>query len=70
VAVQGDHRGLGIGRSLLRYAVSMARRRGAERMILKVHPENLHARHLYESEGFAIDPVPLDDGQLRGTLLL
>lgn len=70
VAVGVEHRGTGIGRRLLRYAVSMARRRGAERMILKVHPANANARHLYESEGFTFDPVPVDHEQLRGTRLL
>lgn len=70
VAVRLGHRGLGIGRRLLRHAVALARRRGAHRMILKVHPENESARRLYASEGFTFDPVAVDGGQLRGTLLL
>lgn len=70
VAVGIQYRGLGIGRSLLRYAISRARRRRAARMILKVHPENANAKHLYESEGFTFDAVPVDGEQLRGTLLL
>jgi ribosomal protein S18 acetylase RimI-like enzyme len=70
VAVGIRFRGTGIGRGLLRYAISRARRRGAASMILKVHPENANAKHLYESEGFTFDPVPVDGEQLRGTLLL
>jgi ribosomal protein S18 acetylase RimI-like enzyme len=70
VAVAIRYRGHGIGRRLLRYATSRARRRGATKMILKVHPENANAKHLYESEGFTFDPTPVEGGQLRGTLLL
>ena len=70
VAVGVRYRGAGVGRSLLRYAISMARQRGARSMILKVHPSNVSARHIYESEGFTFDPVPVGGGQIRGTLLL
>ena len=70
VAVDADYRRAGLGRRLLRYAISIARLRGARSMILKVHPSNVSARHIYESEGFTFDPVPLDDGQLKGTLQL
>ena len=70
VAVGPAHRGLGVGRDLLRHAVSIARRRGATTVMLKVHPSNANARHLYESEGFAFDEELLSDGQLRGLLSL
>ena len=39
-------------------------------MILKVHPANASARHIYESEGFTVDRTPIDGQQVRGTLLL
>jgi hypothetical protein len=39
-------------------------------MILKVHPSNGSAKSLYESEGFAFDPVPVDGGQVKGVLVL
>jgi ribosomal protein S18 acetylase RimI-like enzyme len=70
VAVRTGHRGAGIGRRLLRHAISMARRRGAQRMMLKVHPANGNARRLYESEGFRFDPIPLDNEQLKGIRIL
>ena len=70
VAVRFEFRGSGVGRRLLRYAISMARRRGAERIILKVHPANGSAKHLYESEGFTFDPVPVNGGQIKGVLVL
>ena len=70
VAVGSTYRGLGVGRLLLRSAISMARARGAQTMMLKVHPENSSAKHLYESEGFIFDPVPVAGGQLKGLLAL
>ena len=70
VAVGTNYRGLGVGRLLLRCAIAMARKRGAQTMILKVHPENSSAKHLYESEGFNFDPAPVAGGQLKGLLAL
>jgi ribosomal protein S18 acetylase RimI-like enzyme len=70
VAVAIAHRGRGIGRRLLRHAIAVAREAGAERMILKVHTENVGARYVYESEGFTFDEPPAADGQVRGTLIL
>lgn len=70
VAVRSEHRGRGVGRRLLRYAISVARDRGSPSIMLKVHPSNAGAKHLYESEGFAFEPKPLEDGQLRGLLTL
>lgn len=66
VAVGIRHRGMGIGRRLLRHAISIARRRGAPSVMLKVHPANAKAKHLYESEGFTFDPAPLEGGQIKG----
>ena len=70
VAVAVDHRGAGIGRQLLRWAIAAARERGAERMILKVHVSNVGARHVYETEGFIFEAAPAADGQVRATLVL
>ena len=68
VAVGIRHRGMGIGRRLLRHAISIARRRKAPSVMLKVHPANANAKHLYESEGFTFDPAPLEGGQIKGML--
>jgi ribosomal protein S18 acetylase RimI-like enzyme len=70
VAVGTGHRGLGIGRRLLRHAISIARRRRSPSVMLKVHPSNANAKHLYESEGFAFEPAPLEGGQVKGVLTL
>ena len=70
VAVGVGYRGAGVGRTLLRYAISAARRRGARSVILKVHPSNASAWHIYESEGFTFYSAPVDGGQIRGTLPL
>jgi ribosomal protein S18 acetylase RimI-like enzyme len=70
VAVGVGDRGSGLGRSLLRYAISAARRRGAQSMILKVHPSNAGALHIYESEGFVFDETPVGGGQMKGRLRL
>jgi ribosomal protein S18 acetylase RimI-like enzyme len=68
VAVRIRHRGMGIGRRLLRHAISLARRRRAPSVMLKVHPANANAKYLYETEGFTFDPVPLEGGQIKGLL--
>jgi ribosomal protein S18 acetylase RimI-like enzyme len=70
VAVGEAHRGAGIGRSLLRYAIECARERGASTMMLKVHRNNPSARHLYESEGFVFQEIREDPAQVKGQLAL
>lgn len=70
VAVDERARGRGVGRSMLRCAVVMARERGAASIMLKVHPENARARALYESEGFVFGEELDEAGQLRGYLAL
>ncbi len=46
------HRGNGIGRALMEYAVTVARQRGADTMEIGVDEPDLAARALYESLGF------------------
>ena len=70
VAVRVHNRGMGIGRRLLRHAISIARRRRAPSVMLKVHPANANAKVLYETEGFIFDPTPLEGGQIKGFLTL
>jgi ribosomal protein S18 acetylase RimI-like enzyme len=52
IAVQKSHRGLGIGRMLLRELVALARRDGFARLSLSVSESN-PAQRLYLDEGFA-----------------
>lgn len=50
--VSAEHRGVGLGRTLLRRAQHEATSRGLAGLSLSVEPGN-GARHLYRSEGFA-----------------
>jgi RimJ/RimL family protein N-acetyltransferase len=59
MAIVEDHRGAGLGRSLLTAAVDWARDRGCHKVTLEVWPHNTRARQLYQSAGFA------DEGYLR-----
>jgi ribosomal-protein-alanine acetyltransferase len=47
------HRGVGLGRTLLRALLEEAHIRGVEDIFLEVRADNPVARALYESEGFA-----------------
>jgi ribosomal protein S18 acetylase RimI-like enzyme len=56
VAVLDEHRGQGIGRSLVETAIDAVLRRGGQTAYLYVRQDNPAAVHLYESAGFvAID---------------
>ncbi|QSS90350.1 MULTISPECIES: GNAT family N-acetyltransferase [Streptomyces] len=57
LAVAGWARGAGVGRLLVRAACDEARRRGANRITLRVLAHNEPARALYASEGFAVEGV-------------
>ncbi|NCD20711.1 MAG: GNAT family N-acetyltransferase, partial [Actinobacteria bacterium] len=59
--VRADVRGRGIGRRLLRALKDTAAARGLAALSLSVEDGN-HARHLYESEGFADVPGREADG--------
>jgi ribosomal-protein-alanine N-acetyltransferase len=52
LCVHPDRRRCGLGRDMLRHALTQARIAGAERMFLEVRPSNLAALALYEDEGF------------------
>ncbi len=52
VFISSDYSGLGIGKLSLRHAISFCRVNKIKKMMLKVHPENLIAKHLYEGSGF------------------
>ncbi|MFE1755406.1 GNAT family N-acetyltransferase [Streptomyces anandii] len=66
LAVDGEARGRGVGRALLRAAVEEARRQGARRISLRVLGHNTPARRLYESEGFVVEGVQPEEFRLDG----
>lgn len=56
IVVRESERGLGLGRALLRHAFGAYRKRGADRVGLKVDSTNpTGAVQLYEREGFVVD---------------
>ncbi|MBL1087168.1 GNAT family N-acetyltransferase [Streptomyces actinomycinicus] len=65
-AVAEEARGRGVGRALIRAAVTEARGRGARRLTLRVLGHNTPARRLYESEGFAVEGVLPGEFHLDG----
>jgi RimJ/RimL family protein N-acetyltransferase len=50
-------RGRGVGRALVEAACALARAQGARRITLRVLGDNIAARALYESAGFAVEGV-------------
>lgn len=52
VTIGEEWRGAGLGRLTLAAARSICALRGATQIMLKVHPDNTAARHLYERFGF------------------
>jgi ribosomal protein S18 acetylase RimI-like enzyme len=64
IAVRRTARGKGFGRRMMNHLHAEARRRGAEQVRLRVHPENVAARRLYESLGY------IDAGEERGELVM
>ncbi|HEY9132705.1 MAG TPA: ribosomal protein S18-alanine N-acetyltransferase [Dyella sp.] len=53
VCIGEKHRGLGLGRHLMRRLLDIARWHAAERVFLEVRPSNPVAQALYRSMGFA-----------------
>ncbi len=60
IAVNPEHGGRGVGRELLRAAMTWARSAGARAMLLNTQPENERAASLYRSEGFVTLPDRLN----------
>jgi [ribosomal protein S18]-alanine N-acetyltransferase len=52
VCIGPAHRGLGLGRLLMRRLIDIARWNGATRVFLEVRPSNPVAHSLYRSMGF------------------
>jgi GNAT superfamily N-acetyltransferase len=53
IAVRTSAQGRGLGRLMMAHLHAEARRRGATVIRLRVHPDNVSARRLYESLGYA-----------------
>lgn len=66
ISLKKEYRGLGIGKSMLEYAISMCRESGIEMILLEVYENNHTARHLYESLGFEKIGVIKNGYKLRG----
>ncbi|MEV5876612.1 GNAT family N-acetyltransferase [Streptomyces sp. NPDC052101] len=66
LAVAEEARGQGLGRALVRAAVTEARGRGARRLSLRVLGHNAPARALYEAEGFVVEGVQPEEFLLDG----
>jgi ribosomal protein S18 acetylase RimI-like enzyme len=65
IAVRAEAQGTGLGRLVMAYLHTEARRRGAARIRLKVYPDNVKAVELYRSLGYAFGP-DLERGQMVG----
>jgi len=52
IAVHSEYRGRNNGSDLVRAALSWARKKSAQTMVLNVREENVRARRLYSKEGF------------------
>jgi ribosomal protein S18 acetylase RimI-like enzyme len=65
IATHAAARGIGLGRALMLYLHAEARRRGAERIRLKVYPDNRVAVELYRSLGYVFADE-LEQAQLVG----
>ena len=61
VAVRVDAQHHGYGRAMMEHLHAEARVRGAHRVRLRVHPNNLRARRLYESMSYAYDGEDRDE---------
>jgi ribosomal protein S18 acetylase RimI-like enzyme len=69
IALHRDARGMGLGKAMMLYLHAEARRRGAERIRLKVYPDNAVAVALYRSLGYRFADA-LEKGQLVGNVSL
>ncbi|MGR7997512.1 MULTISPECIES: GNAT family acetyltransferase [unclassified Xanthobacter] len=56
LAVDGTHRGRGLGRALSRAAEDWLKARAVPKLMLMVRPENTAVRAFYEREGFIEEP--------------
>ena len=69
LAVAVTQRRRGVGRLLVEEAKSEARRRGAQKLTLRVLAPNVSARRLYEACGFTVEGVLEKEFLLEGRLV-
>jgi ribosomal protein S18 acetylase RimI-like enzyme len=69
LAVDPAHQGHGVGRRLVQEAKGEAKRRGARKLSLRVLSQNVAARRLYESSGFAVEGVLKEEFIVQGQLI-
>ena len=64
VFIAADYSGLGLGKLSLQHAISFCRINKVKKMMLKVHPENLLAKRLYEASGFVNQGIDKNNNHL------
>lgn len=69
IAVDRTYRGCGFGELMMHYLHAAARDRGAEKILLKVHPDNTRAAALYRKLGYQFQSEMVHE-QLVGFLTL
>ena len=69
IIVHPDWRGKGLGYLLMLFLHQAAKARGAEKIRLKVYPDNTQAVHVYQKLGYVFEDN-LSDNQLVGYLTL
>lgn len=52
MVIAPQHRGLGVGSALLKYAIDFARQKGCKRITLLTDNDNEAAHHFYQQHGF------------------
>ncbi|MFZ1517640.1 MAG: GNAT family N-acetyltransferase [Ignavibacteriaceae bacterium] len=64
VWISKDYSSKGISKLTLQHAISFCKINNVKKLILKVHPENIIAKNIYESFGFIHDGVDARIGHL------
>jgi [ribosomal protein S18]-alanine N-acetyltransferase len=67
IALHPSVQGQGLGRAFMYFLHAAARQRGANKVRLKVYPDNIRGVELYKSLGYAFQEKE-EDGQLVGLL--
>lgn len=66
IVVHPSERGKGLGKSMMNFLHTVARRKGSKQVRLKVYPSNIIALSMYKSLGYIFGPE--EDDQLVGLL--